>query len=202
MLTFHIFIEICEKFAHGYVMVFPWSASWLGLSLLSIPWIIFEYLHYRVVDWAEVKGILSDGHYVVMLLIACFCSVCFSFQVRRENWYVLELGGSRVVIGTSGLLRRAFIAVSLSISGIVMDAFGQLKTVSFALFLYALAFLSFLLIQTPWLILVVDDFQSAAFALSYSSLAVHFSKAGSKASSAIIQGKDAIFRVQWRLAGE
>ena len=195
MLTFHIFIKICEKFRHGYVMVFPWSASWLGLSLLSIPWIIFEYLHYRVVDWAEVKGILSDGHYVVMLLIACFCGGCFSFQVRWENWYVRELGGSPVVMGTGGLLRRAFIAVSLSISGKVMNAFGELKTVSFALFLYAVAFLSFSLIQTPWLILVVDVFQSAAFAISYSSLAVHFSKAGSKASSAIIQGKEGIFGV-------
>ena len=106
-----------------------------------------------------------------------------------QFWYISELSGSPTIMGVAGLIRRPLVAVWFYLSGHLIERVGDLKTIAVSLFLFSLSFLALSFINIPWLVLVVDILQAAGYAFSYTGLNIHFSKPGSKASSAVILGK-------------
>ena len=190
--------DICGKRDHGYFVTLIVSASFLSFALGTLPWMTFEYLDYRVINWPEVKGVVFDPHYIVMMAMAYFVGFCHAFPVRWEFWYIDQLSGGPVLMAVDGFTRRLFVLLCFYVSGKFIEKFGELETVAVSLFLYALGFLALSFIRIAWLVLVVDIFYAAGFAFSLSSLVVHFSKAATKASSATIQGE---LGISWRSAG-
>ena len=89
----------------------------------------------------------------------------------------------------AGLIRRPLVAACFYLSGHLIERIGDLKTIAVSSFLFTVSFLAISFINIPWLVLVVDFLQAAGYAFSYSGLNIHFSKPGSKASSAVILGK-------------
>ena len=92
-------------------------------------------------------------------------------------------------MGVAGLIRRPLVAVWFYLSGYLIEKVGDLKTIAVSLFLFSVSFLALSFTNIPWLVLVVDILQAAGYAFSYTGLTIHFSKPGSKASSAVILGK-------------
>ena len=92
-------------------------------------------------------------------------------------------------MGVAGLIRRPLVAVWFYLSGYLIQKVGDLKTIAVSLFLFLVSFLAILFINIPWLVLVVDILQAAGYGFSNTALNIHFSKPGSKASSAVILGK-------------
>ena len=92
-------------------------------------------------------------------------------------------------MGLAGLIRRPLVGVWFYLSGHLIEKVGDLKTIAVALFLFSVSFLAISFINVPWPVLVVDLLQAGAYAFSYTGLTIHFSKPGSKASSAVILGK-------------
>ena len=189
MVASDIMNTVCGSVQYGYYVTFPWVAFTISMSLFALPWVTFEYYEHRVINWDDVKSVLLENHYWVVFFVAFFSGWCFSFQFYWEYWYIYELSGSPVVMGICGLTRQPLTAIWFRISGSFIERLGDLQTMAVALLVYAASQFTLSLIENPWLVLVIDIFQSAAFALSYSALTVHFSKAGSKASSAVILGK-------------
>ena len=92
-------------------------------------------------------------------------------------------------MGVLGLMRRPLVAVWFYLSGHLIEKVGDLKTIAVALVLYSVSFMTISFINIPWLVLFIDIFQAAGYGFSYTALNVHFSKTGSKSSSAVILGK-------------
>ncbi|XP_028404627.1 uncharacterized protein LOC114527183 [Dendronephthya gigantea] len=185
---------VCQHVEDGYFVVFYLTALATTLSFFAMPWIKFEYLEKRVIDWDEVKNILKQGHYQLMLVLGFYFGCCFAYQHHWEYYYIAELNGGPTVMGIGGIIRRPFVAIWFMLSGQLIKRVGELQTMAFTVFIYGAAMLSLSLITIPWLVLVVDVFQSAGFAFSYSALTVHFSKAASKSSAGVIQGlSDMVF---------
>ena len=189
LLASHFTLNICRVIGHGYHIAFVWSSASIMLSSFALPWFKYEYLEHRVMNWNDVKWVFSDIHYVFMLLISMFLGSCISFQINWEFWYISELSGSSTIMGVAGLIRRPLVAVWFYLSGHLIEKVGDLKTTALALFLFSVSFLAISFINIPWLVLVVDILQAAGYAFSYTGLNIHFSKPGSKASSAVILGK-------------
>ena len=189
MIANYVDISICSAIQPGYYVSFPIAAIAIGLSLIAFPWVEYEYLEHRVITWNEVKAVLLDKHYIVMLLIDFYSGWCFSFQYQWEYWYIDLLSASPTVLALGGLVRRPFAALWFIISVPIINRMGDLFTIALALLSYMASQLALSFIQNPWLVLVVDIFQSLGFALSFTAILIHFSKAGSKASSAAIMGK-------------
>ena len=124
-----------------------------------------------------------------MLSLGLFLGACCAFQISWEFWYISELSGSPTIMGVAGLIRRPLVAVWFYLSGHLIERVGDLKTIAVSLFLFSVSFLAISFINIPWLVLAVDILQAAGFAFSYTGLHIHFSKSGSKASSAVILGK-------------
>ena len=179
----------CGQLVPSYFITFLCAAGFQCFTLVSLPWLKFEYLERRVVNFAEVKRIVWNPHYLLMLVICAHGGLCTSFQLRWEFWYMEKLGATPLVIAVSGLVRRPIIAVWFLFSRSIIDRLGELYVIALSLFAFAASFAALAFAQNPWQVIVFDIFQSIGYVLIYSSLVVHFSKACSKASSAAIQGK-------------
>lgn len=186
---------ICEHVKDGYFVAFYVTALTTTLSLFAMPWIKYEYLEKRVIDWVEVKNIFAQGHYQFILVLSFYFGCCFAYQHHWEYYYIAELNGGPTIMGIGGLIRRPFVAIWFMFSGQLIRRIGELQTLAITVFIYGVAMMSLSLITIPWLVLVVDVFQSAGFAFSYSALTIHFSKAASKSSSGAVQGKESVSHV-------
>ena len=189
LLAAHFTLNICGVIGNGYYIAFVWASTSIMLSSFALPWFKYEYLEHRVMNWNEVKCVFCDTHYVFILIIGLFLGSCTSFQFTWEFWYIRELSGSPIIMGVAGLIRRPLVAVWFYLSGYLIQKVGDLKTIAVSLFLFFVSFLAISFINIPWLVLVVDILQAAGYGFSNTALNIHFSKPGSKASSAVILGR-------------
>lgn len=181
-------VSICNKMEPGYFLAFYYAAGFQLTTLIPLNWLKFEYLEKRVIDYDEVKSVIFNPHYLLMLGICLYSGMCSAFQFRWEYWYIEELGGGPVLFAVGGFVRRPLVGLWYLLSRTAISRLGEYNAMCLAIFLFSGSFIALAFIKAPWLVIVCDIFQSLAFVLLMSSMVVHFSKAGSKASSAFIQG--------------
>lgn len=181
--------QVCGEEDPNYVIIFFFVVGFQVLTLATLPFMKFEYLDHRVIDYKEVKEVLTNPHYILILVICCHSGLCSAFQARWEFWYIEKLGGSSIVMAVAGLLRRPIVAVWFLLSRLIVGRFGELRVIAFSLFIFAASFFALAFIESAWLAILFDNFQAASYVLSFTSFVVHFSKAGSEASTAFFQGK-------------
>lgn len=179
---------VCDSLVPNFLVAFIFAAGLQCSTLTALPWLKYEYHEQRVVNYAEVKKVLFNVHYILLLFICAHAGLCSSFQTRWEFWYIQELGGSPIVMAVGGLLRRPIVAVWFLLSRSVINRLGELHVIAISLFIFSASFAALAFIGNPWLVIVFDIFQSAAYVLIFTSFVIHFSKASSKASAAFIQG--------------
>ena len=142
-----------------------------------------------MIDYKKVKEVLTNPHYILILLICCHSGLCPAFQTRWEFWYIEKRGGSLIVMAVARLQRRPIVAVWFLLSRPIVGRFGELRVIAFSLFIFAASFFALAFIDRVWLVILFDNFQAASYVLSFTSFVVHFWKAGSEASTAFFQGK-------------
>jgi hypothetical protein len=185
----HILHYVCGEEASNYVVIFFFVVGFQVLTLGTVPFMKFQYLEHRVIDYEEVKKILTNPHYILILVVCCHSGLCTAFQTRWEFWYIEKLGGDSVVMAVAGLLRRPLVAVWFLLSRIIISRFGELRVIAFSLLIFAGSFIGLAFIENAWLVIFFDNFQAASNVLSFASFVIHFSKAGSDASTAFFQGE-------------
>ena len=188
-LAGHITHLVCGKEVPSYYVVFFYAAATQCITLIALPWMKYEYLEKRVVDYDEIKSVMLNPHYIFVLLICAHAGLCSAFQTRWEFWYMQRLGGGSLALAVCGLLRRPLVGVWFILSRIIIGKLGELNVIAISLSLFAASFAALAFIENAWLVILLDNFQSASFVLIYASIVIHFSKAGSKASSAFFQGE-------------
>ena len=88
MLASHFTLNICGVLGDGYYIAFVWAPTAIMLSSFAVPWFKYEYLEHRVVNWTEVKCVLSNIHYVSLLSLCLFLGSCCTFQMCWQFWYI------------------------------------------------------------------------------------------------------------------
>ena len=189
ILVGHVRHFLCGEQVPSYHVSFFYAVAVQCITLFALPWMKYEYLEKRVVNYADVKKVLCNPHYTLMLVVCAHAGLCSSFQTRWEFWYMEKLGGSPLVMAVGGLIRRPIVGVWFLLSRGIINRLGELNVIAISLFIFAASFAALAFVANPWLVIVFDNFQSAAYVLMFASFVIHFSKAASKASSAVIQGK-------------
>lgn len=189
LLAWAVRIKICGHSMYGYSASFPVSAFFLLMSMLSFPMFKFEYETDRVITWKEFKSVAFTGHYIYMFVLTFYLGHCVAFQIFWEFWYLDGLGGGPFILGAAALIRRSLLAAIMFLSTHVMRRIGDLNTICIVFLLLTAAFFCLSFTRVYWYVLGIDLLHSAAYGLGYSAFTVHFSKAGSKASSGVIFGK-------------
>ena len=88
LLAWHFTLNICGVIGDGYYIAFVWAAAGTMLCSFALPWFKCEYLQHRVINWTEVKCVLSDIHYVSLLSLCLFLGSCCTFQMCWQFWYI------------------------------------------------------------------------------------------------------------------
>ena len=189
ILVGHVRHFLCGEQVPSYHVSFFYAVAVQCITLFALPWMKYEYLEKRVVNYADVKKVLCNPHYTLMLVVCAHAGLCSAFQTRWEFWYMEKLGGSPLVMAVGGLIRRPIVGVWFLLSRGIINRLGELNVIAISLFIFAASFAALAFVANPWLVIVFDNFQSAAYVLMFASFVIHFSKAASKASSAVIQGK-------------
>ena len=101
---YHFQHIVCSNQAPDFVVIFYFVIGFQILTLGTLPFMKFEYLVHRVIDYKEVKKVLTNPHYILILVICCHSGLCSAFQARWEFWYMEKLGGSSIVMAVGGLL--------------------------------------------------------------------------------------------------
>ena len=184
----HILHYVCGKQESDYVVIFFFVVGFQVLTIGTLLFMKFEYLEHGVIDYKEVKKVLTNPHYILILVVCCHSGLCSAFQARWEFWYIEKLGGNSVVMAVAGLLRRPIVAIWFLLSRVIISRFGELRVIAFSLLIFASSFIALAFIRNAWLVIFFDNFQAASYVLSFTSFVVHFSKAGSEASTAFFQG--------------
>ena len=187
-LAWFFTINICGKEEYGYFVAFIVADVLIVSSLLSFPWLEFKYEDNRTINWSDVKGVLKR-HYIFIFVLVYYIGVCTSFQLFWEFWYLDGLHANPLVMGGAAMVRRPFLALSVFTSALVIRKIGDVYTICLSLLLFSLSFLALSFTRVYWYVIALDIFQAAGFALGYSAFVVHLSKAGTKASSGVVQGK-------------
>ena len=194
VLAWIVRIAICEQDNnYGYFTAFLVASLLVLLSMLSLPWFEFKYEDDRTINWEDVKQVVFDCHYIYIYLTFFYVGVCVSFQIYWEFWYLDMLQASPLVMGGAALIRRPLLAVSCLASGRVIRNIGDLYTISLAFLLFVVSFLALSFTRVFWYVLAIDTLQAIAYGLIYTAFTVHLSKAGTKASSGVVLGKDDLF---------
>ena len=189
LLAWTIRIRICSNSEYGYFASFLTTAFFLCMSFLALPVFKFKYESDRVINWNDVKSVVFSGHYIFMFVFTFYLGVCAAFQIYWEFWYLDGLGSGPLVMGVASLIRRSLLAAFMFISAYILKKIGDLYTACVAVVFFTVAFFALSFTRVYWYVLAIDFLQSAAYGLAFSAMAVHFSKAGSKASSGVILGK-------------
>ena len=99
LLASHFTLNICGIIGDGYYIAFVWAPAAIMLSSFALPWLKYEYLNHRVVNWTEVKCVFSDIHYVFLLSLGLFLGSCCAFQMYWQFWFINEFSGSPTIMG-------------------------------------------------------------------------------------------------------
>ena len=194
VLAWIVRIAICKQDNnYGYFTAFLVASLLVLLSMLSLPWFEFKYEDDRTINWDDVKQVVFDCHYIYIYLTFFYVGVCVSFQIYWEFWYLDMLQASPLVMGGAALIRRPLLAVSCLASGRVIRNIGDLYTISLAFLLFDVSFLAQSFTRVFWYVLAIDTLQAIAYGLIYTAFTVHLSKAGTKAISGVVLGKDDLF---------
>ena len=73
-------IAICGIEDYGYSLAFIVTANMALSSIISLPWFEFEYEMTRTINWADLKLVLFNFHYVFMLMPLFYAGLCCSFR--------------------------------------------------------------------------------------------------------------------------
>ena len=182
-------INICGIEKYGYFIAFILGSIMALLSTLSLPWFEFEYNQKKNFNWSSVKSDVLNAHYIFMFMVLFYNGLCSTFQIYWEFWYLDGLSATPLLIAGAVLVRRPIVAMSTFVSGYLIRKIGDLKMVCVALFLYSMSFLALSFTRKPYLVLIIDTLQGAAFGFGYCAFTVHFYKASSKENSSMILGK-------------
>ena len=162
--VYHIQHYVCGDLAPDYVIIFFYVVGFQVLTLGTLRWMNFEYLEHKVIDYKEVKRVLTNPHYILILVICCHPGLCTSFQARWKFWYVEKLGGSLIVMAVGGLLRRPIVAVWFLLSRLIIGRFGELNVIAFSLFIFAGSFVALAFIENAWTVVCIFPYSDRIFA--------------------------------------
>ena len=139
----------------------------------------------------SLKDIVLDFRNLTLIIIILYLGAVDGTFFTFMFWYLIDLSPSQAtwVIGVAGVARCIISVTVFGLSGKVIRVLGVVNTIHASLIIYVFAFIVYGLITNPWLALVPEVMQAAAFAISMPSCILYFQEKSPPWLSATMQGK-------------
>lgn len=166
----------------SFFVAFPVAAAQQCFTLLGVLWLKFDYQDKDDnVNYKTAILTLLKPHYIFILCIGLHVGACNGFITRWQYWYMDKFGGSTTVMGVEGLLKQLVLGTFWCVVTVhVLNTLGEYATMAVSLFLFAISFALLALIKNLWLVILIDNFELAAYIFFYSAVVLYFQTQGRK----------------------
>ena len=105
-------------------------------------------------------------------------------------WYVNDISPSQAtwVMGVAGILRCSICVITYGSAGKIFKALGIVNTIHCCLLVYVVAYVTYGLLQDPWLAMIPEALQAVAYPLSLCASVVYFGEEGHSGMASTMQG--------------
>ncbi|XP_065666043.1 major facilitator superfamily domain-containing protein 6 isoform X4 [Hydra vulgaris] len=182
--------EFCGKAFTNYMVLFYLFSIFMGIAFVfGLSFIKFRYVDSneatRPIDSVKIFLTLKYGSF---LAICWFFGLCHGSIMNSLNWYLEDLGASKLMMDIATACRCAAIIIGFFLSGYLIDKFGHIKLICWALGSYVISFFCYASLKNPWWAIPIEVAQGLIYATSWSTCITYLSEATPQNTAATMQG--------------
>ncbi|XP_046856464.1 uncharacterized protein LOC124449567 [Xenia sp. Carnegie-2017] len=180
----------CAVETPSFSIAFPVAAALHCFMLFGVMWLKFDYEEKtEKVYLSEAIRTLMKREHILILCIGLHVGACDGFFSRWQYWYLLKIGASTTFMGVERLLKRLILGAFWYLAtSQVLNRLGKHITMTLSLLSFAVSFAFLALMENPWLVVFVDNFEYPGYTLFFTAAVFHFSNSESESLFAHIQG--------------
>lgn len=137
----------------------------------------------------EILSLFKKSNYIFYLSISLFLGFSHGSIMNFINWFLEDLGASRLMMGSATVIRDLAVVLGFYISPHILTIFSQLQVITWTFLVYIFSYFCYASITAPWYAVPVECLQGLAYAIMWSSCITYFAGAVSKENCATMQGK-------------
>ena len=138
----------------------------------------------------EVIDVLLTFRNSTLIIIVFYLGIVDGQFLTFMFWYVNDISPSQAtwVMGLAGILRCIVCVITYGLTGKIFKALGIVNTIHCSLLMYVVAYVTYGLLQDPWLAMIPEALQAVAYPLSLCASVVYFGEKGHSGMASTMQG--------------
>lgn len=130
--------------------------------------------------------------YASFLFTVWFMGIGNGGQVTFVNWFLEDLGASKLMMGLTTVIRSSAVITGFFFSGAVINRLGEVPTVFLSLVVFSVVYFGYSFLVNPWLVIPLEILQGSVYAISWSTCIVYLSAVTPDNGAATMQSKYSI----------
>ena len=122
------------------------------------------------------------------LTICWFCGFCHGSIMNFLNWFLEDLGASKLMMGVATACRCIAIITGFFTSSYFIEKIGHIQLICWSLFSYVASYFAYAALRNPWWAIPVEVIQGLIYAISWSSCITYLGEAAPPNTAATMQG--------------
>lgn len=127
--------------------------------------------------------------YASFLLTVWFMGIGNGGQVTFVNWFLEDLGASKLMMGLATVVRSSAVITGFFFSGTVINRLGELHTIFLSLVVFSVIYFGYSFLVNPWMVIPLEILQGWVYAISWSTCIVYLSAVTPDDGAATMQSK-------------
>ncbi|EDO48948.1 predicted protein [Nematostella vectensis] len=195
--------QYCGETHNDYKYLFYIFAGVMLLALLFAA-VLFEFTYEDdgndgKVDECAVWKILLQPKYAFFMTIAWFLGFSNGLIFNFLNWYLEDLGASKLLMGSATTMRAAGLLIAFFVNSYLTDRLGHICVSFLSILSYFSLFVWLAVMRNPWLAFPLEFLEGLTYGTSWSTCVTYMADATPMSGAATMQG--ILQGVYWGLGG-
>lgn len=182
--------EFCGKVFTNYLVIFYIFSCFMVIGFIfGLFFVKFKYSNTKESSKPmECIKVFFSLKYGSFLAICWFCGFCHGSIMNFLNWYLEDLGASKLMMGVATACRCSAIIFGFFVSSFFIDRVGHIQLICWALASYVGSYFGYSILHNPWWAIPVEVVQGLIYAISWSSCITYLGEAAPPNTAATMQG--------------
>lgn len=186
----------CGRVMNDYNILFYTFAAIMAVAFVFAAW-MFEFNYDETGSsndknnstTKEILTLLIKFQYAYFLIISFFLGFSNGLFFNFLNWYLEDLGASKLLMGISTIFRAAALIIAYIFNACLTDVVGHVNLMLFSFACYFILFGTFSIIQNPWWALPLEFLEGMTYGTTWSTAVTHLADATPRGGAATMQGE-------------
>lgn len=186
----HFQYEFCGKVYTNYMVIFYLFTGFMIIGFLfGLFFVKFKYNETKEGSKPlECIKVFLSVKFGSFLTICWFCGFCHGSIMNFLNWFLEDLGASKLMMGVATACRCMAIITGFFTSSYFIEKIGHIQLICWSLFSYVASYFAYAALHNPWWAIPVEVIQGLIYAISWSSCITYLGEAAPPNTAATMQG--------------